>query len=149
MKYAVDSRNEHRENDERHNHATGVPKSASLTPHYAYGSEDNSREPDSGLRNIRRQETRQNSSEQACAKTYTIAQRPQDNGVGCKMKNVGVTKRICKMRDEATSGEESCIIWTGDENRQTYASEQGLYQKVCLCRRFLCDDNILHISFRN
>ena len=95
------------------------------------------------------QETRQNRCEEAGAKTYTIAQRPQNNEVGCKMEYVGVTKRICKMRDEAASGEEACIIRTGDENRQTYASEQGLYQKVCLCQRFLCDDSILHISFRN
>lgn len=149
MEYAVDSRNEHRENDERHNHLAGIPKSARLSPHDAYSSEDNSRQTNSGLRYICRQKTRQNRSEEAGAKAYTIAQRPQDNEVGRKMEYVGVTKRICKMRDEATSGEEACIIWTGDENRQTYASEQGLYQKVCLCRRFLCDDNILHISFRN
>lgn len=95
------------------------------------------------------QETRQNRCEEAGAKAYTIAQRPQNNEVGCKMEYVGVTKRICKMRDEAASGEEACIIRTGDENRQTYASEQGLYQKVCLCQRFLCDDSILHIFFRN
>lgn len=149
MEYAVDSRHEHRENDERHNHLAGVPKSASLSPHDTYGSEDNSRQSNSGLRYICRQKTRQNRSEEAGAKTYTIAQRPQNNEVDRKMEYVGMAKRICKMRDEATSGEEACIIWTGDENRQTYASEQGLYQKVCLCQRFLCDDNILHISFRN